>query len=74
MGTALGYSNVRDAFVKLTTVIGLRTATVRPRMHDLRHSFAVDTLIGWQRSGIEVAERMPALSDYLGHVNPAGTF
>jgi integrase len=43
-------------------------------MHDLRHSFAVDTLIRWQRSGAEVAERMPALSDYLGHVNPAGTF
>ncbi len=41
VGNALGYSNVRDAFVKLTTVIGVRTATARPRMHDLRHSFAV---------------------------------
>jgi integrase len=74
IGTALGYSNVRDTFVKLTTAIGLRTATVRPRIHDLRHGFAVETLLRWQRSGIEVAERMPTLSDYLGHVNPAGTF
>lgn len=74
IGTTLGYSNVRDTFVKLTTAIGLRTATVRPRMHDLRHGFAVNTLIRWQRSGTEVAERMPTLSDYLGHVNPAGTF
>jgi len=32
------------------------------------------TLIGWQRSEVEVAARMPALSDYLGHVNPAGTW
>ena len=74
VGTALGYSSVRDTFVKLTTAIGLRTTTVHPRIHDLRHSFAVDNLIRWQRSGIEVAQRMPALSDYLGHVNPAGTF
>jgi integrase/recombinase XerD len=73
VGTALGDHGVRKAFVKLTTEIGLRTATVRPRMHDLRHSFAVQTLIRWQRSGVEFGRRMPALSNYLGHVNPAGT-
>lgn len=73
VGTALGDHGVRKAFVQITTAIGLRTATVRPRMHDLRHSFAVDTLIRWQRSGVEVGERMPALSNYLGHVNPAET-
>lgn len=73
VGTALGDHGVREAFVQITTAIGLRTATVRPRMHDLRHSFAVDTLIGWQRSGVTIGERMPALSNYLGHVNPAGT-
>ncbi len=73
VGTALRYCCVRKAFVKLTTEIGLRTATVLPRMHDLRHRFAVDTLIRLQRSG-EVAGRMPALSDYLGHASPAGTW
>ena len=33
--------------------IGVRTATVHPRVHDLRHRFAVQTLIDWQRSGVE---------------------
>jgi len=74
VGTALGYSSVHRTFVKLTGSIGLRTAAVHPRAHDLRHSFAVKTLIRWQRSGTDVSARMPALSDYLGHVNPAGTF
>ena len=45
-GTALTYGPVRDTFNRLTTTIGLRTATVHPRIHDLRHSFAVHTLIG----------------------------
>ncbi len=74
IGTALGYHGVRKAFVQITTAIGLRSATVRPRIHDLRHSFAVHTLIDWQRSGTEVARRIAALSDYLGHVSPAGTY
>jgi integrase len=47
---------------------------VRPRLHDLRHSFAIQTLIDWQRSGADVGARMAALSTYLGHVNPAGTY
>ena len=73
VGTALDDHGARKAFVKITTAIGLRTSTVRPRMHDLRHSFAVGTLIGWQRSGAPVGQRMPALSNYLGHVSPAET-
>jgi len=68
------YSNVRGTFAMLTSAIGLRTPEVQPRIHDLRHSFAVDTLIRWQHSRTDVATWMPALSDYLGHVNPAGTF
>lgn len=73
-GNALDYRRVREAFVQITTRIGLRTATVRPRMHDLRHSFAVHTLIGWQRSEADVAAHLPALSSYLGHLNPAATW
>ena len=53
---------------------GLRTATVRPRVHDLRHSFAVRTLIDWHRAGLDIDSRMSVLSTYLGHVNPAGTY
>jgi integrase len=44
------------------------------RIHDLRHSFAVKTLLGWYRDGGDVASRTPLLSTYLGHVDPAATF
>lgn len=54
--------------------MGVRTATVRPRAHDLRHSFAVRTLIQWQRSGVSVDEHIATLSTYLGHVSPADTY
>jgi len=40
----------------------------------LRHSFAVRTLLGWYRDGGGVEARMPWLSTYLGHVDPAATF
>jgi integrase/recombinase XerD len=46
---------------------------VHPRAHDLRHSFAVDTLIRWQRSGLNADEHIAALSTYLGHISPADT-
>ena len=73
-GTALKYNHVRDTFADLTTSLGLRTAAVQPRIHDLRHSFAVHTLIDWYRAGIDVNGRMLVLSTYLGHVHPAGTY
>ncbi len=73
LGTPLDHSGVRKVFVQITTALGLRTATVRPRMHDLRHSYAVHTLIRWQRSG-ELAGHIGALSTYLGHVSPADTY
>ena len=46
----------------------------QPRIHDLRHSFAVDTLLRWQRSGRSVDEHIATLSTYLGHVSPADTY
>ncbi len=45
-------------------------ATCRPRLHDLRHSFAVRTLLDWYRTGDDVQARLPLLSTYLGHVQP----
>jgi integrase len=73
-GTRLVYGCVRHTFIELTTAIGLRTTAVKPRIHDMRHSFAVNQLLDWYRSGIDPAGRMPALSIYLGHINPAGTY
>lgn len=44
-----------------------------PRVHDLRHSFAVGTLLRWYREGGDPAARLLHLSTFLGHVNPAST-
>lgn len=44
-----------------------------PRLHDLRHSFAVGTLLRWYRSGVDPGSRLLALSTFLGHVSPEST-
>jgi integrase/recombinase XerD len=61
-------------FRGITALIGLRTDTVHPRVHDLRHAFAVHTLIDAHRSGADIAAVLPVLSTYLGHVEPANTY
>lgn len=73
-GRRLGYSGVLNTFTQLTVDLGLRTASGGPRIHDLRHSFAVRALVEWHRAGVDVEGRIAVLSDYLGHVNPAGTY
>jgi integrase/recombinase XerD len=47
---------------------------LRPRAHDLRHTFAVRTLLDWYRAGENVDRRMPELSMFLGHSDPASTY
>lgn len=74
VGAALLAESVQRTFAELTQTLGLRTATVRPRLHDLRHSFAVQTLIDWHRGDADVEANLAVLSTYLGHVNPAGTY
>jgi integrase len=44
-----------------------------PRLHCLRHSFAVGTLLRWYREGIDVGRRLIHLSTFLGHANPEST-
>ncbi len=73
-GTAVHKSGLGTTFRQITTRIGIRTEVVRPRIHDLRHRFAVQTLIDWQRSGIKIDEQIATLSTYLGHVSPADTY
>jgi len=75
-GTRLLYCGAHLAWLDLVRRAGLqpRSPTCRPRPHDLRHSFAVTTLLGWYRDGADVAARMPMLSTYLGHVHPANTY
>lgn len=73
-GTGIDRSEVSKTLRKITTLLGLRTETVHPRAHDLRHSFALSTLIDWQRSGVQIDEQIAVLSTYLGHVSPAETY
>ena len=49
-------------------------STIRPRIHDHRHSFAVNTLLGWYQDGVDVPSRISWLSTYLGHREPRYTY
>src|SRR6266511_5558674 len=69
-------SDVCSSDLGLVQDAGLRPRAGRsePRIHDLRHTFAVRPLIDWYRAGIDVQMRMPRLSSYLGHAAPSGTY
>jgi integrase/recombinase XerD len=75
-GTRPAHPTIHQPFRALLEQAGVRhpSPTRRVRTHDLRHSFAVRTLLGWYRDGGDVAARMPLLSTYLGHVDPAATY
>jgi integrase len=68
-GRRLLIQYVHRVFWKLSRRIGLRGPAdhTGPRLHDLRHRFAVQALLGWYRAGEDVERRLPALSTYLGH-------
>lgn len=51
-----------------------RGERARPRPHDLRHSFAVRTLLDWHHAGADIDARLPLLSTYLGHVGPESSY
>ncbi|MEJ8852557.1 tyrosine-type recombinase/integrase [Variovorax rhizosphaerae] len=74
-GTRLLYCNVQWTFRRLARQAGLiqRSTRCRPRIHDLRHAFAVNTLLDACRNGSE-AQCLTLLFTYLGHVNPAASY
>ena len=75
-GTRLIYCNVHWTFHRLVRLAGLtpRPAPCRPRIHDLRHSFAVRSMLDAYTAGQDGQTRLTLLSTYLGHVNPASTY
>ena len=74
-GQRLNRAAVHYAFPRLIRQISLegRGQRVRPRPHDFRHAFAVNTMLGWHQAGAEVERQLPLLSTYLGHREPADT-
>ncbi|WP_331752059.1 tyrosine-type recombinase/integrase [Streptomyces sp. NBC_00829] len=75
-GTRLHYDRVHKTFRRMTRDAGLvpRSAACRPRVHDLRHSFAVTTLLEGYRRGDDMRTVIPRLSTYLGHADPKHTY
>jgi integrase/recombinase XerD len=76
LGTRLHPCTVRHTYWHLIALAGVhgRGGRSRPRVHDIRHSFAVKTLAGWYRDGVDIDASMPLLSKMLGHANPASTY
>jgi len=75
-GTRLCPSAVHPTFRAIVSQAGLhaRGTRCRPRLHDARHSFAVRALIGWYEDGADVDAKLPLLSAFLGHADPASTY
>jgi integrase len=75
VGTRLIYQNVHETFLRLVYAAGLgQRSPRRPRIHDLRHTFAVRTVLAWHRAGEDVEAKLPLLSTYLGHIGPSTTY
>ncbi len=75
-GGRVSINSVEHAFQRIRLAAGVnRTdgARYQPRLHDLRHSFAVHRLISWYREGKDVQRLLPHLSVYLGHRHLAAT-
>jgi len=75
-GDRLVLVTVQSTFHRLVRDAGLkaRSERCRPRLHDMRHSFACAVLLGWYRAGVDVEANLPLLSTYLGHSSPSGTY
>ncbi|MBV8399952.1 MAG: tyrosine-type recombinase/integrase [Acetobacteraceae bacterium] len=76
-GTPVTRQNAEMAFCRLRVradvVCEAAGARHQPRLHDLRHAFAVHRLVSWYRDGADVQRLLPKLATYLGHVHIAGT-
>jgi integrase len=75
-GMPLPYSTLRSTFRRLCTGLGWRSNGMlpRPRIHDLRHSFACRRLLRWYQQGVNVDHAIASLSTYLGHGKVTDTY
>jgi integrase/recombinase XerD len=75
-GTRLLYCNIHWTFQKLLRQAGIgpRSSSCRPRIHDVRHSFAVSRLLDAHTRDLDIDRQLTLLATYLGHRSPAGTY
>lgn len=75
-GTRIVQNTLQQTFVQLSRQVGVRgpSDSRGPRLHDLRHRFAVCTLLRWYREGVDVESHLPRLATYLGHVHVSDTY
>ena len=75
-GTRITQNTLERTFVQLSQQAGLRGRSDArgPRLHDLRHRFAIGTLLRWYREGLDVEQQTPRLATYLGHVHVSDTY
>ncbi len=75
-GTPLSHDQSIDTFQRLLERIGVSPQRIgrRPHLHDLRHRFAMKTILHWYRDGQDAERRLPVLSAYLGHTEPRDTY
>ena len=73
-GHRLHYGTVNQTFHRLLGQCAIaQNQRLAPRIHDLRHTFAVHRLLAWYRDGADVNARLPWLATYMGHVDIAST-
>ena len=74
-GNRLDSGDIHRTFYALSRQIGLRNSSDShgPRLHDMRHRFATNTLVRWYRAGYNPERKLPLLAAYLGHVHVADT-
>jgi integrase len=73
-GRSLRYPTVRTAFQRLRRTLGWDGLAPRPRIHDLRHTFACRRLRDWYAEGLDVAVKVASLATYLGHAHVTDTY
>ena len=77
-GTRITEWALRWTFAKLSKQVGLRAPStshgIGPRLHDLRHAFAVNTLLRWYRDEVDVERHIPRLATWLGHAHVSDTY
>lgn len=78
-GTRITDCSARYNFARVSREIGLQTSAggphgTGPRLHDMRHRYAVRTLLDWYRVGLDAERELPKLATYLGHVHVNDTY